>query len=153
MHKLIWYRQKRFDGGIRTAVDVDDVLLLHRFENENYEPDPALLWYADLRCEGQRLPTKAETAQRWLLQRSDVIRQGFRDVAEELRAGMDVDAWPVMRKIRGFPDGVKAVIAFAAARRLDGVAMADVLIDVADHWDKRIPSLATVESARTSRRA
>ncbi len=66
---------------------------------------------------------------------------------------MDVDAWPVLRKIPPFPDGVKAVIAFAAARRLDGVAMADVLIDVADHWDERIRSLAAVESARASRRA
>jgi hypothetical protein len=132
---------------------VDDVLLLHRLENENYEPDPALLWYADLRCEGQRLPTKAETARRWLLQRSDIIRQGFRDVAEELRAGMDVDAWPVMRKIQGFPDGVKAEIAFSAARRLDGVAMADVLLEVADQWDECIHSLPTVEAPRASRPA
>jgi hypothetical protein len=153
MHKLIWYRQKRLDGGVRTAVDVDNVLLLHRFENENYEPDPALLWHADLRCEGRRLPTKPETGRRWLLQRSDVIRLGFREVADELRAGMDVTAWPVLRNIRSFPDGVKATIVFAAARRVDGVAMADVLNDIAENWDQRIHSLATIEDARTPRRA
>jgi hypothetical protein len=153
MHKLIWYRQKRFDGAIRTAVDVDDVLLLHRLENDCNEPDPALLWYVDLRCEGQRLPTKAAAARRWLLENSEIIRQGFRGVAEELRAGMDVDAWPVIRKIRAFPDGIKAEIAFAAARRVDGVGMAEVLIEVADQWDERVRSLQVVKAARAPRPA
>ncbi len=147
-HKLIWYRQKRFDGGIRTAVDVDDVHLLHQFENRCRNPDPALLWFADLRCEGPRLPTTAERARQWLLENSSVIQQAFRTVAEEFRAGIDNDTWPLLRRVEEFPGRVKAVVAFTAVRRLDSVAMADVLIDVAEYWDERLRSLPSVELAK-----
>ena len=152
-HNLIWYRQKRFDGGIRTAVDVDDEHLMHQFENRSEESDPSLLWFADLRCEGSRLPTTADRARQWLLDHSEVIRQSFRDVAEEFRAGIDVDTWPLLRTVEGFPGRVKVVIAFTAVRRLDALAMGVVLNDIADHWDERIRSLPVIERVRESRHA
>lgn len=148
-HRLVWYRQKRFDGAIRTAVDVDDVHLLHQFENTSSEPDPALLWFVDLRCEGLGLPTTADEARNWLLKlrHSDVIRRGFQNVAEELRAGIDMDTWPVQRNVAGFPGRIKAAIAFSAVRRLDCVSIAEVLLDIAAHWDERMRSLPAVELA------
>ena len=54
-HELSFYRQKRQDGGIRTAVTVDGDTVLHRFQPGEGASDPALLWYVDLRCAGRRL--------------------------------------------------------------------------------------------------
>jgi hypothetical protein len=148
MRKLTWYRQKRIDGGIRTGVDVDGTTLFHQFENESTEPDPALLWYVDLRCEGARLPHSASNLRQWLLDQSDIITQAFSSLAHELRAGVDVDYWPLRRKIDGLPAKLKGAIVCSVARRLEGLELARVLSDVSENWGERIRVIPEARSSR-----
>jgi hypothetical protein len=150
VHRLTWYRQKRVDGGVRTAIDVDDVTLFHLFENVSDQPDPVLLWYVDLRCTGARLPVTPPAVREWLLGQAPVVRAGLVVIAEEVRAGVDAGIWPFRRELTGLPGRVKATLVYCAARRQDRLDLADILTDVAGHWEERIQSLPVVEAARAS---
>src|SRR5437867_2729663 len=99
MPRLNYYRQRRRDGGTRSGVAVDDAVLLHSFEPGAEASDPALLWYVDIRCEGPRLPARPDPVRQWLLAQRVILAGGLRALAEELRAGVDVDVWPLQRPI------------------------------------------------------
>jgi hypothetical protein len=146
--KISYYRQMRVDGAIRTGITVDDELVLHLFVNEPEEADPVLLWFVDIRCEGKSLPTGAEEARHWLLQQSAVVRKGLHDLADELRAGIDVDIWPLQRKVSGAPRGVRMTIVCSASRRLVARNIAGVLREVAEIWEESIRATQPLEEAR-----
>src|SRR5438874_10628438 len=95
MHTLSFYRQARQDGGVRTAIEVDSETTFHQFEPGSEESDPALLWYVDLRCEGEDLPSEPEDARKWLLANADLIKHGFRLLADKVAAGVDWSVYPV----------------------------------------------------------
>jgi hypothetical protein len=149
MNDMSWFRQKRVDGGIRTGIDVNDTYVFHRFENESDEPDPVLLWYVDVRCKGARLPKEPEEVRQWFLDHSEIIRNALSALAQELRAGMDVDIWPVQRKIPGTPRGVKMCIVCSTSLRIEALDIARVLTDIAKHWEDRIRNLPVVVAERT----
>ena len=70
MPKLTFYHQARFDGGRRTGISLDDdATSLHFFETGAAEEDydPRLLWYVDLRCEGNAIPGEPQAARDWFL--------------------------------------------------------------------------------------
>src|SRR4051794_13461226 len=94
MGKLSFYRQARQDGGIRTAVELNEETVFHSFKKGAKEEDPALLWWVDLRCEGPGLPKDAAGARRWLITHAGLIKDGFGRLAEKLHAGLDVDIYP-----------------------------------------------------------
>jgi len=71
MPKLIFYRQKRYDQAIRTGVELDGETIAERYEEGGSEPDPGLLWYVDLRCEGSAIPDGFDEAAHWLLDHSE----------------------------------------------------------------------------------
>src|SRR5262249_4105359 len=146
MPKTPFYRQYRRDHGVRTGVDIDGTTALHLFEPGEDDPDPALLWFVDLRCEGAALPAGVEEARQWLLDNATVIRSGFETLAQEVGPGMDPDAWPLLWKIPGTARRVRMTIVCSAARRLEGRDIAKVLADVAEHWEERIRGLPPVGS-------
>jgi hypothetical protein len=152
MPKIDFYCQKRIDGGLRTGMNVDGEAALHLFEPGRRDSDPALLWFVDLRCQGRSLPTEIEAARRWLLDRADVIRTGLLNLAEEFRAGMDPDVWPLQWRITGTTKGLRMTIVFSAARRVDARRMAEVLRNVAEHWEERIERLLTEEETLAQQR-
>ena len=147
MSKLSFYQQERLDGGVRTAITADDDTILHHFESGPDDDDPVLAWYVDVRCEGSRLPAEAAEAKEWFLRHAAVIRQGLRAVADELRAGIDVHAWPLQRPIKGGPRGVAIKIVCSVHRRQDALDMAKILGDLATHWEERIKGLTAMGSA------
>jgi hypothetical protein len=65
-------------------------------------------------------------------------------LADELRAGIDVGSWPVQRKISG-PRGVHIRVVCSAIRRMDALQVADVMRDIAAHWDQRIQALQPLD--------
>jgi hypothetical protein len=149
MNEMSWYRQKRVDGGIRTAIDVNDMHVFHLFENESKEPDPVLLWFVDVRCKGSRVPTKPEEVQQWFLDHSEIVRSALLNLAEELQAGMDLDVLPLQRKVSGAPRGVKMTLVCSVSLRIVAIEIAKVLLDIAEQWEERIRSLPAVEPAWT----
>lgn len=144
MPTLSFYRQQRADGGVRTGLEIDGDTVLHRFQGGKGEDDPALLWFIDIRCQGPRLPKNPEQARQWFLDYGEMIRAGLRELAEELRAGIDADAWPVRRQLPRMPSGVRVTLSCAAARRFEGLRVAVILHELAGNWQSQIQSLREV---------
>src|SRR5581483_5387069 len=90
MHNLTFYRQKRQDGGMRTAITVDDDYVFHQFQpGDEDPPDPALLWFVDVRCEGKALPTAPDAALNWFRKHAKLIKDAMTEFADKLQAGLD----------------------------------------------------------------
>jgi hypothetical protein len=152
MPKLIFYRQKRYDQAIRTGVELDGETIAERYEEGGSEPDPALLWYVDLRCEGSAIPDGLDEAARWLLDHAETIRSGFSAFAEHLRAGADPDIYSLIwDEFKDVPENVKMSIACSAARRIDAREMALILKEIADNWTTIIQKLDIPQEAEDLR--
>ena len=152
MHRLVFFRQKRYDGAVRTGVELDDELIAHRFSGGHADPDPALLWYVDLRCEGEGIPDGSDEAAHWLLEQAAVIQDGFCRFSEHIRAGLDPDIYSL--NWTDFPDAPERVslqIACSAVRRVDGRAMAAILSEIADNWLSIIRELDIPQEAEDTR--
>jgi hypothetical protein len=145
MSDITFYRQYRRDNGARTAVTVDGETVLHRFDRGDEDWDPVLLWYVDLRCKGRSLPAGAEEARQWLLDNSGVIRAGLEKLADELRAGLDVSAWPLQWRVPGTGRGVRMNVVCSVVRRLEGIEIANILRDLAAHWEELVRGLPSLD--------
>jgi hypothetical protein len=146
MAELTFYRQKRVDGGVRTGIDLNGSTVFDRFEEGEPEPDPALLWYVDLRCRGPKVPATARACRKWLVDHEKVIRNGFQACANELIAGIDPDLYPlVWEKFSNLPAGVQMAIAYSAVRRIDAIRMSEVVRDIGTHWLELVRSLKPVQ--------
>lgn len=150
MPNLTFYRQKRSDGGVRTGIQIDNDTVFSHFEEVDEEYDPTLLWYVDLRCQGQGLPDDPEAARQWLLDHEEIIEQGFERYAQEIRTGFDPDLYPLeWGHFDNLPEGVQARIVCSAIRRIDALNFSEVLRDIGAHWRDRIEDLARyAESGR-----
>lgn len=148
MTKLTFYRQLRADGGVRTGVKLDEVTVLGSFEEGEADPDPALIWFVDLRCRGDGLPADPEDARDWLLDQAGIIREGFAACARDHRDGIDPDIYPlVWDKFPSAPEGVRMEIISTAARHDAARKLADVLNDLGAHWENYVESLAILDPA------
>jgi len=142
MPNLTFYRQARIDGGIRTGIELDEDTVFEHFEEGGPEPDPTLLWYVDLRCQGPGLPDDPRKAREWLIDHSDVICDGFSRCASEFEAGRDVDSYPLLwSEFSGVPAGVEMTIACATNRRTWGISLPLLLKDIELNWRERILQL------------
>lgn len=147
MTKLMVYRQERQDGGIRTGMEVDGLTVLHHFQLGSSDSDPALAWFVDVRAEGRSLPHDPQAAREWFLAQADTIHDGLTQLATDLRAGMDFDAWPLQRSIENAPKGVRLTIACSAVRRVQARDIARTLLDVAKHWSSYLRELEPYHAA------
>jgi hypothetical protein len=141
MPQLTFYRQHRRDEGVRTGVDIDGETLLHDFEPGADEIDPVLSWWVDVRCEAVRVPEEPAEARKWFLTHAESIQAGLRKLAEEMRAGIDFDTWPLPWKVPKPPRGVHITIGCSASRRLPARKMADALSELAGSWPDTIRAL------------
>jgi hypothetical protein len=144
MTTITFYRQARRDGGIRTGIEIDGNTLLSRFDEGGSDPDPAIVWYVDVKCRGKSLPKDSEGARRFLISHGATIRRAIASLADEIPAGIDPTAWPVRRETKSKPD-VRIEVACSAVRRLEALKLSDTLRDVASHWSDLVESLAEVE--------
>jgi hypothetical protein len=145
MSNLIFYEHMRMDGGLRCGLELDGETVLHRFKKGKGEFDPVLRWFVDVRCQGAKLPDAAEAARQWFLQHADTVHGALRQLAEELRAGMEPDVWPLSWPVPKSPRGVKMVIACSVTKRLDGLEISRILEDVDKHWEEHLKELTTPE--------
>ena len=146
MSKLVFYRHKRYDGGIRTGVELDDDRIADWFDPGPDESDRALLWYINLRCEGSGIPDAPELVLDWLLEHGTIIRDGFSRFAEHLRNGFDPGIYTVRwSDFRNVPPDVTMLIACSAPRRVDAMEMGSHLLEIATDWDKIIEKLEAAQ--------
>ena len=145
---LTFYHQKRLDGGLRTGILLGESTVLERFDEGADDYDPSLIWSIDLRCRGDNLPNTAEEARQWLLDKETPIRDGFQRFADELRAGSDPTGVYLLEWDRFPPrsDGVEMKILCGAMRRVDARNLASALLDVEQHWGRRLSALAPTHS-------
>lgn len=148
MAKLTFYRQARADGGVRTGLKLDDATVLSSFEEGEADPDPALLWFVDLRCQGASLPDDPEAARDWLCDQAPVIREGFLQCARDHQLGTDPDIYPLIwGKFPSPPEGVEMAIHYAAARHSAARELADVLGNLGVHWEDYLGILEPLHPA------
>jgi hypothetical protein len=138
---IVFYKQVRQDGGVRTGVEVGDTSVLHHFKEGSHEFDPALLWWADVRCDGRKLPDEPEEVRQWLLDNAESICAGFLELANKLQAGMDVDIYPLQHEVREAPSGVRMSVFCSAVRRLTARNMAQELQKLARNWKRILDQL------------
>ena len=143
MSKLTFYHQKRRDGALRTGVELNDERILENYEPGDSPQDSALLWFVDVRCSGEPIPSQPEAVRQWLLERGGAVGPSLRQLAEDLAAGIDPD-WPVKKEVPT-ADGVSMVIYCSAIRRLSGREIAGILSALAEHWPLVVGALGTYE--------
>ena len=161
MPNLTFYRQKRFDGGIRTGVELSvehdgvglsGATILEHFEMGEEERDPSLLWFVDVRFKGPGVPGEAEAACQWLLTTRSVIEGGLARFADKLRdVGSDVDDHPLQwSDFPGGDDGVERKVVCSAIRRIDARGYAEILDDIRTSWEKRIEEMIAENASISS---
>jgi len=89
------------------------------------------------------LPSEPDTARKWFLERGEIVRTGLRQLAEELRAGIDSD-WPGKKEIPN-SDGVSMAIYYSAMRRFSGRDISGVLFDLAENWPRILQEMGSYE--------
>src|SRR5829696_5207955 len=117
MSEITFYRQERRDGGKRTGIEVGQRTEFVSFEPGDADNDPALVWYVDVRCSGDRLPTDGDAARAWFLQHEAAIRALLERAAAEVPAGYDPVEWPL--QVTDQVDGATVTVAASAVRRLE----------------------------------
>jgi hypothetical protein len=151
MAKLIFYRQKRYDNGIRTGLELDGNPIAERFEVGDGPRDPALIWYVDLCCEGPDVPDEPDLGEPWIIEHSPLVRDGFCRLAERLRAGADKDIYSLTwGDFPDAPEGVAITISCSAVRRVDGREMSNILREIGTRWEAIVQSLEVPEGAQDS---
>lgn len=143
MRAILFYHQKRRDGGIRTGVESDGSRLLERFSPGSGEFDSALEWWINVYFEGASLPEGAEAIRAWLLEKQDAIKEQLIQLANELSAGID-PTWPFRKKFVWSRGTISGEIVCSSIRLVTSQRIAGTLNDLATHWPRRIESLETV---------
>jgi hypothetical protein len=145
MTKLSFFHQKRKDKAVRTGIEVDEDLVLERFEPGDEESDSSLLWYVDVRCTTESaIPVNAEQARLFFVHLAAPIEASLKSAAADLRAGLDADVWPIRRSIQEMPNGVNGEIVCSAMRRITDGELSRVLLQLADGWTETLNQLSEV---------
>ena len=144
MNTFTFFRQERADGGIRSGIDINGATVLEAFANGKPAYDPTLLWYVDVRCTGKNVPDDPEGARQWLLQQEKIVREALDQLAEDLRAGLDIESWPLHRDVPGAPKGARMTVVCSAMRRIDALRIAQILRGIGEKWKTFIISLKAV---------
>ncbi|HEX3659611.1 MAG TPA: hypothetical protein VHV55_27735 [Pirellulales bacterium] len=138
--KLIFYRQQRVDGGVRTGVDWHDYSLLQHFERGD-DDDSSLLWYVDLRFKGPRLPKDPEEVRDWLIEQQAWLAKSLSNAAKDLEVGVDADVLPYIRICKEAPPGIVLELAVSAQKRASALQIGKAVSQIGKQWARLIGSL------------
>ncbi len=145
MAKLTFYRQVRQDDASRTGLAIDNVLRMMDFTPGSPEPDPALSWYLDVRCEGNGVPNEPEQARAWMLRHAPLFQQGLHCFADELKTGIDTDIYPVQRVMPSPPPDATVKLVCSAMRRMKALDIAEQIERMGADWNALLNKLAITE--------
>lgn len=145
MHSIKFYRQARYDGGVRSGIGVDGTLVMHHFAPGHEDDDPALRWFVDLIFESDTLPSEAEAARDLLLRQSTFAQHVLRDTAEHLALGIDDEEWPYTVQFKDEPSGITCRLTTSGVRSLADDELAANLAETADNWRTHLNRLELSE--------
>ena len=146
MADIVFYRQKRADGRIRTGLEVDGRTVGESLQGGDINHDPALVWYIDVELNSIDVAVDSEdAAQGWLLEHREAIARALNETAEELEVGTDVDVWPVRRQ-KPLSSGEDAVITVSAVRRLPLGELSSAIREWAGQFADAVRSLGNPEA-------
>lgn len=147
MSAITLFRQARADGGVRTGIGIEGDTVLEHYQAETDEHDPALLWYLDIRCRGERLPVGPEDARRWLMDHAAYFASRLRSVAQEhLDVGFDAELRPFIQRLDDAPDDAEVEIVASAVRRLEAREIAGQLTQLADEFEPTVRQLSRLSA-------
>ena len=141
MAKLVFFKNVRTDGGVRTGIEVDDHRYFHHFVDGRKPRDSALDWFVDIICEGRAIPKKPGELKAFLLQLGPYIRKGLQELAERLQAGLDEQPIPFSYSVKPAPAGLKVTIKGSAIRRIRAEDIAKNLLHTLERLEQDIGSL------------
>ena len=143
MSSVTLFKNVRIDGGIRTGIEVDGELLLHDFEKGADADDPALEWFVDIAFDGPGVPTLAtpEMARNWIADKSPIIAQALRNLAEKLSVGVDRSIVPFSTETPIPAENMVLAIRGSAMQKVRDVEIADKLLSFADGLQSEIRRL------------
>lgn len=141
MATIWYYKNVRFDGGVRTGLDVDDVRAFHQFTPGAEPEDPGLEWFVEVMCEGDALPSDPDAAREWFIGHLPPVRAGLEQVADRLSVGIDELSMPYVASAPLPDSGVRCRIRCSAIRRLSGLGIASRLRAVAANLESEVRSL------------
>ncbi|MGC1273196.1 MAG: hypothetical protein WBC44_05775 [Planctomycetaceae bacterium] len=141
MTDVTFYRQKRFDDGLRTGIDVDGVEYWHHYAPGPDEGDSGILWFVDVRLEGDSLPDDPDAVRSWLSMHAREITTALREFSQQYVIGLDAGPYPQRRQIEGLPDNVDGAMVLSAAHRVEARRLGDVLAEIADDWPNLLAEL------------
>lgn len=147
MAKLLFYRQARRDGGVRTGVEHEMGLVAEDFQEGSGEFDPRLIWSIDLPCDGAGVPDDPAMALPWLDSMSDLISAGLIACAHQLRGGLDPDFYTYEYILtpaigRPLPDDVFVSVRSKVNGREAGQSIGQVLEELGRSWDEILSEVA-----------
>jgi hypothetical protein len=145
MATIWYYKNGRFDGGIRTGLDINDDRVFQRFVPGSEPEDPALEWFVDIKCEGPTLPTDPDIARDWFLAHVPLFQQRLEEVADRLDVGIDELSLPFVKSWPDADQGVAVQVRCSAIRRLSGLEIAHRLRTVASELEADVRSLPPAE--------
>jgi len=145
MSTIWYYKNVRYDGGIRTGLDVNDERAFQSFVPGEEAEDASLEWFVDVMCVSEILPSEHEAARRWMLEDVSAICDGLEGVAERLSVGLDELSMPFVRSWSDSSSGVNFRIRCSAIRRLPGLDIAARIREVAKGLESELRSLPRAE--------
>jgi hypothetical protein len=141
--QFTFYHQKRFDGGIRTGVELPTGEEWQHFEpGTDADSEPALLWYIDIVGRGDGVPQDIAQVVQDLRDHHCDVQRVLNEAADRLSAGVDHSGWPYRVDFPKCWEGVNLTISGGAIRRLEALEIADTLRDVSNRWLNLLGSVA-----------
>lgn len=135
MAELTFFRQKRFDGGIRTGIEIDGHTVFENFMPGGPDDDPSLLWYIDVKCFGDGLPTEPEEVRRWFMDNGEALKEQLLLIANtSLSVGFDTELRPFQRNLCLKDISSKMIV--TAIRRITAREISSELQDLCNNWHK-----------------
>ena len=139
MTTILFYRQERRDGAVRTGIYVDEMRMLDILEPEDAADDPALVWFVDVCCKG-RLPTDERRVLSWLRLHEPQICNALLALADKVAAGIDIDSFPI--QYRSAKNGIHLEVSCSALRHLQARKIASIIRKVAAQWQANLDKLS-----------
>ena len=160
MDGFAFYRQKRYDGGIRMGIEYvrhrSEGVIAHFREYAtllvDFQEGPpelrdvslgsSVLWYLDLRCQGEEILYDPEGGRRWFLALEPSIREGLHRLADDIGFGPDDEAPIRWSESRDLPQGVKVELVMSAIRRVTGEEMRRIIRETGDNFGAYVSQLS-----------
>ncbi len=146
MATVTFFHQERADGGVRSGIDYEGMTVLENFIGGAREDDASLVWYIDVKFEGNLIPIgSAELVRSWLHKMGEHIKPGLMSLAADLEAGTDTFV-PVKRDIDVPIPTIRVTVAATGIRRLGARQIGEKIRGVAEHWQLLLQQLRPLES-------